>query len=142
MGRPRTVSDADVLRLSESGLGALEIAEALGTSRPTVYRALRRLQRVRAYVRHDDVFPWQVLPEHSHEIPAKHIRVLSLAAKTGGGDVAYFKSAVRWADCLIAMNADIDYDPATGFREIPASADGGLIKRLRDAALNGPPTGP
>ncbi|MEU7863433.1 helix-turn-helix domain-containing protein [Nonomuraea sp. NPDC049141] len=144
MARKLEISDQEVQRLRREGLGAPEIAKALGKSRATVFRALQRLDEVREYVRHDDVFPWPVHQMHGGTLPTKYIRTLSRAAKTGGGDMDYLMAAFRWANGMIERGVDIGYDPdypgtdvtpEGGYYEMPEPVGGGFIRRLRDAAL-------
>jgi hypothetical protein len=145
MAPRQQVDDREVYRLKRAGLSPIDIGKELRVSRATVYRALQRLGEVRDYVWHD--FPWTIDKKHALALPLKYMRSLDSAAQTGGGDMEYLHAAFGWANDLIDRKRDVDYrpdyegtelDPSGGFFETPEPPGGGFIRKLRDAALQGP----
>lgn len=143
MARPQEVDDAEVKRLRVLKYSAPQIASALGVSRTTVYSSLRRQGLLRENVRHDDNIPWTLDPRHTHSMPARYLRALSLFIKTGGGDQGVLKAALTWANTLAYTEQDLEYDPEYkglelcpegGWRLIPESESsdpsGSYIKSL------------
>ncbi|MER6947673.1 helix-turn-helix domain-containing protein [Nonomuraea sp. NPDC000554] len=127
MGRRPTIDRAELARLVAEGLSVQELAARFGVSESGVLQAKRAAGLAKAMLEHSRALPWKLSREHTQSGPATNLRNLSAAAQGKPPASERLNTALRWAQRLVDAGLDVTYDPAEGFREVPASPDGSHV---------------
>ncbi|MEU0571828.1 helix-turn-helix domain-containing protein [Nonomuraea sp. NPDC005983] len=127
MGRRPTIDRAELARLVAEGLSVQELAARFGVSESGVLQAKRAAGLAKAMLDHGRALPWKLSREHTQSGPATNLRNLSAAAQGKPPAPERLNTALRWAQRLVDAGLDVTYDPAEGFREVPASPGGSHV---------------
>ncbi|GGO80860.1 hypothetical protein [Nonomuraea cavernae] len=134
MGRRPTIDRDELTRLVAEGLTVQELAARFGVSESGVLQAKRAAGLAKPMLDHSRAVPWKVARAHMQSGPATNLRNLSAAAQGKPPASERLNTALRWAQRLVDAGLDVDYDPAEGFREVPASPGGSHVAGVLAAA--------